>query len=204
MASQISTPQNSKVLLISLVVAILFIASLNFTHTATTTSSSQDQKELQHLKRKLNEALQESKRKDDQSKQKDATIEALKEQLKSASLMTQQQPQLESARQVDIPKLTLANQQQSEYQTKAASINSFWWPSLHSGLLGKLSQAQNPDNCETAKFFVWRSLIDYEGDTRGLTSWDGQYLCWMIMNWRSDSTVPINKNWIEIVSCFGN
>jgi hypothetical protein len=179
MASQISTPQNSKVLLISLVVAILFIASLNFTHTGTTTLSSQDQEELQHLKRKLNEALQESKR-------KDAKIEALKEELKSASVVPQQQPQLESVRQMDIPKLTLANQQQSEYQTKAASINSFWWPSLHSGLLGKLSQAQNPDNCETAKFFVWRSLIDYEGDTRGLTAWGhtfkshlmhGQYLC---------------------------
>ncbi|KAL7539857.1 hypothetical protein ACHAXR_009672 [Thalassiosira sp. AJA248-18] len=56
---------------------------------------------------------------------------------------------------------------------KANSINSYWWPSAQDGggLLGKIYQAQNPTDCSSSKFFVWRSKKDNAHDTRGLTAW---------------------------------
>lgn len=69
------------------------------------------------------------------------------------------------------------------YQIKANSINSFWWPSLESGLLAKLASYQNPLHCSSSdtKFFVWRSLPKSHDDTRGLSAW-GHTATWQLMH----------------------
>lgn len=69
------------------------------------------------------------------------------------------------------------------YQIKANSINSFWWPSLESGLLAKVASYQNPPNCSSSdtKFFVWRSLPKSHDDTRGLSAW-GHTATWQLMH----------------------
>lgn len=53
-------------------------------------------------------------------------------------------------------------------------ITSYWWPSVEDGgLLGKIYDMQNPSDCssKSTKFFVWRSMVNNENDTRGLTAW---------------------------------
>jgi hypothetical protein len=71
----------------------------------------------------------------------------------------------------------------SAYQVKASSINSFWWPSLDSGLLSKISHFQNPPDCSSpdAKFFVWRSLPKSHDDTRGLSAF-GHTATWHLVH----------------------
>jgi len=63
----------------------------------------------------------------------------------------------------------------SQMLVKVNSVNSYWWPSAEEsgGLLGKIHAAQNPADCssQSTKFFVWRSRLDNEKDTRGLTAW---------------------------------
>lgn len=55
---------------------------------------------------------------------------------------------------------------------KSHSVNSYHWPSSQtSPLVAKISALQNPQSCSDSKFFVWRSRINYEEDTRGLTAW---------------------------------
>jgi hypothetical protein len=60
-------------------------------------------------------------------------------------------------------------------QSKSQSISSYWWPSAeeNGGLLGRLSALQNPADCSSpsTRFFVWRSKMKYQDDTRGLTAW---------------------------------
>jgi hypothetical protein len=69
------------------------------------------------------------------------------------------------------------------YQIKASSINSFWWPSLDSGLLAKISSFQNPPDCNSpdVKYFVWRSLPKNHDDTRGLSAF-GHTATWQLVH----------------------
>jgi len=65
-------------------------------------------------------------------------------------------------------------QQLSPLQTKANSINRYWWPShTDGGLIGKIYIQQHPSNCKSTKtkYLVWRSRPKPEDDTRGLTAW---------------------------------
>lgn len=73
--------------------------------------------------------------------------------------------------------------QRSTYQIKASSINSFWWPSLDSGLLAKLSAFQNPSDCSSPKtrFLIWRSMPESKDDTRGLSAW-GHTATWQLLH----------------------
>jgi hypothetical protein len=57
---------------------------------------------------------------------------------------------------------------------KSSSLTSYWWPSQDDGgLLAKIYKVQHPADCSSpsTKFFVWRSLVENERDTRGLTAW---------------------------------
>jgi len=66
------------------------------------------------------------------------------------------------------------SQQLSPLQTKANSINRYWWPShTDGGLIGKIYIQQHPSNCKSTKtkYLVWRSRSKPEDDTRGLTAW---------------------------------
>jgi hypothetical protein len=148
---------NSKLILSGLALMTLFIASLNFWQYNNQTSplpnpmDSDESRRIKLLERKLNEALTE--------------IQSLKSRDMNIAL-----PQQEK-QSIDTPQSQ--NNTLPEYQIKASSINSYWWPSLHSGLLGKLNAAQNPSDCsaETTKYFVWRSRSNNQNDTRGLTAW---------------------------------
>jgi hypothetical protein len=70
-----------------------------------------------------------------------------------------------------------------DYQHKADSINTFWWPSFDSGLLAKISALQNPADCSSpnTKFFVWRSIAKERDDHRGLTAY-GHTGMWQLMH----------------------
>jgi hypothetical protein len=138
----------SNIILVGLVRAMFFVASLNLLHgefdqsktTSQFISESSDSsfnQEIQDLKRKLKSSLEDVKRKEEE-------IMSLKSQ-----------------------------RTQSEHILKAFAINSFWWPSTHSGLVGKIYAAQNPSNCssESTKYLVWRSLDKNADDTRGLSAW---------------------------------
>ena len=95
-------------------------------------------------------------------------VARLKSQLE---LQKEKSPSIDSGQSAN--PITTPNNKQSTNIQKATSINSYWWPSPTSGLLGKLYSAQNPSDCsaDSTKFFVWRSRIGYEKDTRGLTAW---------------------------------
>jgi hypothetical protein len=180
MAFQSSFPRansagSSSRLLIAIAISTVCIASLNYLHFQTQAvtpkqhNSHEDDgfsslREAKALKRQLNDAIAESKRKDEEI----ALLQAKLDQQSDSSQQEIQQPI--NLAPANINNTTITNQT-PEYQQKALSINSFYWPSLHSGLLGKLHAAQNPIDCNAAKYFVWRSRIKHEEDTRGLTAW---------------------------------
>lgn len=161
---------SSNLLLMAITLSIFIIASLNYLQfqpqkvTSSQTHHFDDRgnggpKIVKALQQELNDALVESKRKDEQ-------IAALKAQLEAR----------DHTEPVDA-KQTLTKSpnpvSNSTHIIKSSSINSFWWPSIHSGLLGKLYRAQNPTDCDApgTKYFVWRSRKNHEEDTRGLTAW---------------------------------
>jgi hypothetical protein len=160
--------RTSNIILVGLVLAMLFIASLNLLHgefdqyktTSQFISESSDSspnQEIQGLKQKLKSSLEDAKRKEEE-------IRSLKSQ-----------------------------RTQSEHIIKAFAINSFWWPSTHTGLLGKIYSAQNPSNCssESTKYLVWRSLVKNADDTRGLSAF-GHTAKSMLMHGQSIARLLLN------------
>ncbi len=61
----------------------------------------------------------------------------------------------------------------SRLQRKANSLTGYWWPSKDDGgILAKIHKVQHPADCSSpsTKFFVLRSLKQFNKDTRGLTA----------------------------------
>ena len=194
---QRSSVGNSKLLLIIIALSTLLIASLNYlqfqTHLVTPKPHLREQdasntsREYKALKRKLNEALNESRRKEKEIASLKTQLDTLTNQAvekHNALVGDIQQLKIQSGEQrsvtnVDEPAIDPSSVLLGNTSTpfghiqKSHSINSFWWPSLHSGLLGKLYKAQNPTDCNAShtKYFVWRSRHNHEEDTRGLTAW---------------------------------
>ena len=171
-------PSTTKLILFILALAIFFIASLNYLQFQTQTqtasrlhhddihrSSSESKRMKNEMQRQLNQALKEV----DQLK---SQLSALNESRPSDTL-----PAMDPLHLPPIIQLTQISTTQPQHVQKASSINSFWWPSRSSGLLGQLHTAQNPPNCggERTKFFVWRSVVDFEKDSRGLSAWGHAY-----------------------------
>ena len=191
---------NSNQLLVVLALLVCLVASLNFMHHSTTSwpssASSSSliptddvEKSTKTLMQKLNMAMAESDKKDGEIRElksnhqkSSAEVEQLKQEIKRL------QKELDNAKQraateqsrlgidyeftIKSAKLNnnISNQNTPIYQTKASSINSFWWPSSkQGGLLEKIHNIQHPSNCSSpdTKIFVWPKGAQHN---RGLTA----------------------------------
>ena len=143
---------------------------------------------------KLNAALEESNKKDAQMKELKSTCEKssaevkqlkqeigrLQKELDETKLLTK----AHSNSGIDEPLIKSAKLNNSTYppiyQTKASSINSFWWPSpKQGGLLEKIYKIQHPSNCSSpdTKIFVWPKGAQHN---RGLTAFGHTFFKYLI------------------------
>ena len=107
-------------------------------------------------------------------------IEHLNKELRQA----RDQAQRSSSGSSSVESKTKPSHHALQYQTKANSINSFWWPSpQQGGLLAKIHLLQNPADCNSpsTRYFVWRSLNKRRDDHRGLSAW-GHTAMWQLLH----------------------
>ena len=106
-------------------------------------------------------------------------IEHLRHELKQAK------NDLSNPASASVKSIPQPSQPTTQYQSKASSINSFWWPSpqQQGGLLAKIYKLQNPQDCNSpnTRYFVWRSVAKNRDDHRGLSAW-GHTAMWMLLH----------------------